>query len=194
MVFLRREGEERHPRLHGRGVFLRTPEWRDYEAWAALRGESRAFLQPWEPAWPADELSRPSFRYKLKRYAEDLRTNRGRTLFVFRSGDETLVGGISISRMQRGVAQSCAIGYWAGERFTGLGHMSAAVRVALRHCFDDLAMHRVEAACQPENAPSRRLLERVGFTLEGRARSYLKIDGEWRDHLLFAIVAGDPTP
>jgi ribosomal-protein-alanine N-acetyltransferase len=179
-------------RLDGGGVYLRAPEFRDYTAWSELREESRAFLTPWEPTWADDELSRSSFRNKLRRYAEDARDGRAYAFFIFRLRDDKLVGGATLSRVSRGVSMSCSLGYWAGAPHARRGHTSAAARRLVRFAFDELGLHRVEAACQPDNEPSKRLLEKVGFTAEGVARKYLKINGEWRDHLLFGIVAGDP--
>lgn len=179
-------------RLDGGSVFLRAPDVRDYQDWADLREASRAFLKPWEPTWAEDELSRPSFRHKLRRYTEDARDGRAYAFFIFRARDEALVGGATLSRVQRGVALSCSLGYWVGRPHARRGHTSAAVRALARFAFEELGLHRVEAACQPENEPSARLLQKVGFTPEGRARAYLKIDGAWRDHLLFGLVAGDP--
>lgn len=178
-------------RLDGGGVYLRHPEARDYQDWAELREESRAFLTPWEPTWAEDELSRATYRYKLRRYTEDARDGRAYAFFIFRLRDDALVGGATLSRVQRGVALSCSLGYWAGAPHARRGYTSAAARTLCRFAFEDLGLHRVEAACQPDNDPSRRLLEKVGFTAEGLARKYLKINGEWRDHLLFGMVEGD---
>ena len=180
-------------RLDAGSVYLRHPEARDYQDWADLREVSRAFLSPWEPTWADDELSRSSFRYKLRRYTEDARDGRAYAFFLFRARDNALVGGATLSRVQRGVAMSCSLGYWIGAPHARRGHTSAGVRRLARFAFDDLGLHRVEAACQPDNEPSRTLLAKVGFTHEGLARSYLKIDGDWRDHLLFGLVAGDPV-
>ncbi len=191
MVFLRRDGEEQQRRLEAGGVYLRHPEPRDYALWSRPRLESRTFLQPWEPTWGPDELSRATFRARLRRYGEDMRDGRAYPFLTFRAGDDALVGGLTLSRIQRGVAQSAALGYWGSYEHRRQGHTRDAVRAALRFAFEELALHRVEAACQPDNHPSRALLESVGFLPEGRARKYLKIAGEWRDHLLFAILAGD---
>lgn len=175
-------------RIDGEGVYLRAPEPRDYQDWAELREASRAFLTPWEPTWAADETSRGSYRYKLRRYAEDARDDKAYALFVFREEDDALVGGVTLSNIRRGVAQTASLGYWAGQRHSGQGYITAAVRAAVRYAFDDLELHRVEAACQPDNAASRRVLEKAGFTHEGMARAYLKINGGWRDHLLFGLI------
>ncbi len=190
MVFLRRE-DEGGRKLTGAGVYLRHPEARDFAQWATVRNASRAFLTPWEPTWPDDELTRPAFRDKLRRYAEDIRDGRAYPFFIFRSEDDQLVGGITLSQVRRGAAHAGTIGYWVGEPYKRQGHVRNAVRALTQWCFEDLGLHRVEAACQPDNEPSRNLLKSVGFTEEGRARSYLKINGGWRDHILFAMVAGD---
>lgn len=184
-----RKDNEGARRVDGEGVYLRAPEPRDYLEWAELREDSRSFLTPWEPTWASDELSRGSYKYKLRRYAEDARDDKAYALFVFRDDDDALVGGVTLSNVRRGVAQTASLGYWAGERFAGKGYITAAVRAVVLYAFDDLDLHRVEAACQPDNLASRRVLEKAGFTHEGQARAYLKINGQWRDHLLFGIVA-----
>lgn len=192
MVFTRREaGDGGARRVVGEGVFLRHPEFRDHGEWASVRGDSREFLTPWEPTWAADELSRTAFRFRLRRYADDISDGRAYPFFTFRSEDSALVGGITLSRVQRGVSQSCALGYWVGEAYQGNGYTTAATRAVVRFAFEELGLHRVEAACQPENIASQRVLDKAGFRQEGRARAYLKIDGDWRDHLLFAILPED---
>ena len=148
----------------------------------------RCSSSDWEPTWAADELSRGSYRYKLRRYAEDARDDKAYALFVFRDDDGALIGGLTLSHVRRGVAQTASLGYWAGEHFAGKGYITAGVRAVAHYAFDDLELHRIEAACQPENIASRRVLEKAGFTQEGQAKAYLKINGQWRDHLLFGIV------
>ena len=175
-------------RLDAARIWLRPPERGDWQAWAALRGESRAFLTPWEPAWPSDALSRASFRRRIARYAMDWRTDQGYSFFAFRQEDNALVGGIGLSNVRRGVAETGSLGYWIGERYARRGYMLEALRLALEFSFDRLRLHRVEAACLPSNAPSRGLLVKAGFREEGYARKYLCIDGTWQDHVLFAIL------
>ena len=187
MALMRKDNDGAR-RIDGEGVYLRAPEPRDYQQWADVRDASRIFLTPWEPTWAQDETSRGSYRYKLRRYVEDARDDKAHALFVFRESDDTLLGGVTLSNIRRGVAQTCSLGYWAGEMYAGKGYITAAVRAVVRYAFDDLDLHRVEAACQPDNMASRRVLEKAGFTQEGAARSYLKINGAWRDHLLFAVV------
>jgi [ribosomal protein S5]-alanine N-acetyltransferase len=177
-------------RLTGDRVFLRPPERGDYEAWASLRASSRNFLTPWEPSWPPDALSRASFRARVSRYAEDWRTDQAYNLLIF-ARDETLLGGIGLSNIRRGVSETASLGYWVGEAFAGQRYMTEALPLVLDFAFDRLGLHRVEAACLPNNTPSRSLLRRAGFRQEGYAREYLCIEGKWQDHLLFAILRGD---
>jgi [ribosomal protein S5]-alanine N-acetyltransferase len=178
------------PPLKGARVMLRPPKSNDYADWAAIRQESRAFLEPWEPSWARDELERSAFRERLLRYAKERKDGSGHVYFIFVKDSGQLAGGITLGHIKRGVAQSGVIGYWMGERFAGQGYMSEAVDVIKRHAFGPLALHRVEAACIPDNERSVRLLKKAGFELEGRLRSYLKINGRWRDHLLFSCVEG----
>ena len=178
------------PPLTGGRVLLRPPKSADYADWTKLRRESRDFLEPWEPSWGRDELERGAFRERLSRYAKERKEGSGHVYFIFLRESGTLAGGITLGHIKRGVAQSGVIGYWMGGRFAGQGYMSEAVDVIKRHAFGPLALHRVEAACIPDNERSVRLLKKAGFELEGRLRSYLKINGRWRDHLLFSCVEG----
>lgn len=180
--------------IKGEGVYARFAEMRDFEEWAALRGTSRAFLTPWEPTWPADDLTRNSFRYRLRRHAEEASRDEAYTFLIFREEDDALIGGLSLGHVRRGVSQAATLGYWMGEPHAGKGYMTRAVRAMAAYAFDKQGLHRVEAACLPNNEPSKRLLERVGFKHEGFARAYLNINGQWRDHLLFALLDADPRP
>jgi ribosomal-protein-alanine N-acetyltransferase len=175
-------------RVEGEGVSLRPPRASDYPEWRELRAASRAFLQPWEPTWPADDLSRAAFRRRLIAYARDREAGAAYPFFVFRDIDGALSGGITLSNVRRGVAQMGSVGYWCGKPYARNGHTLAAVRALGEFAFRTLGLHRLEAACIPENAPSRRLLAKAGFSEEGFARAYLKINGVWRDHVLFGLT------
>lgn len=182
------------PLVEGDGVFLRAPQMADFPEWAALREASRAFLSPWEPTWPHDDLTRGAFRRRLKRYAEDLRSDQAYPFFLFRKSDSALVGGLTLANIRRGVAQAGSLGYWMGQRYAGRGYMTAAVGALLPFAFGALRLHRLEAACIPTNVASIRLLEKTGFAREGFAREYLCINGTWQDHLLYGLLRDDPLP
>lgn len=180
------------PNLRGDRVLLRTPTIGDYSQWAKLREDSRAFLTPWEPVWPADDLTKLAFRRRIRRYLREIKNGTGYPFFVFSPDGETLFGGLTLAQVQRGVTQSAVLGYWMGEVYAGRGFMSSAVRAVVAHAFDTLHLNRVEAACLPHNDASIRLLEKVGFQREGYARKYLCIDGRWQDHLLYGMLRDDP--
>lgn len=176
-------------RVEGEGVRLRPPRASDYAEWRELRAQSRAFLQPWEPTWPADDLSRAAFRRRLLAYARDREVGVAYPFFVIRASDDALTGGITLSNVRRGVAQMGSVGYWCGKPFARQGLTLAAVQALCEFAFRSLALHRLEAACIPDNQPSRDLLKKAGFVEEGFAQAYLKINGEWRDHVLFGRIS-----
>jgi len=178
------------PIIEGDEVVLRTPQITDFEEWAALREASRAFLTPWEPTWPVDDLTRAAFRRRIKRYAEDLRTDTGYAFVIARYSDGALVGGLTLANIRRGVAQAGSLGYWTGLPFVRQGYMTAAVRALVPFAFNSLRLHRLEAACIPSNTGSIKLLEKTGFVREGYAREYLCINGVWQDHLLYGRLNG----
>jgi ribosomal-protein-alanine N-acetyltransferase len=180
------------PAVTGHGVYLRPPAASDFVEWAVLREQSRDFLTPWEPIWPADDLTRSDFRRRLRRYAEYQRNDLAYSFLIFRSHDSALVGGITLANIRRGVAQTGSIGYWIGAPFARHGYMTAAVRALISFSFGSLRLHRLEAACIPTNKPSIALLEKTGFQREGYARQYLCINGVWEDHLLYARLKDDP--
>jgi ribosomal-protein-alanine N-acetyltransferase len=193
MAFLRATSPYESPVISGEGLFLRTPSLTDYTAWTDLRAESRAFLMPWEPTWPADDLTRTAFRRRIRRYQNEVREDRAYPFFIFRQSDYTLLGGITLSNVTRGMTQTATLGYWMGERHANRGHMTRAVRAIVPFAFGALSLHRLEAACLPHNRPSMRLLETVGFQREGLARGLVCINGRWQDHIVFALLSGDPV-
>lgn len=179
--------------LRGEGVYLRPPEMCDYEAWANLRAGSRAFLTPWEPTWPGDDLTRGAFRRRLRRSHQEIANDEAYPLLIFRD-DGVLVGGLTLGQVKRGVVQSGTLGYWIGAPYARQGLMSASIRAMIGFGFTTLRLHRIEASCLPNNQASIRLLERAGFTREGYARAYLRINGVWQDHLLFGLLDSDAPP
>jgi len=178
-------------RLEGERVFLRPAQPRDWREWAELRERSREFLTPWEPTWPADALTRASFLRRVRRQAAEWRGDEAYSFLVFERDSAKVAGGIGLTNVRRGVAQMGTMGYWVGRPFARRGYTSEAARLTLSFAFGQLGLHRVEAACIPTNEASRGVLEKVGFRHEGYARGYLRIDGRWADHLLFAILRDD---
>ncbi|HMN86493.1 MAG TPA: GNAT family protein [Bauldia sp.] len=181
-----------NPTIRAERVLLRAPTISDFPQWARVREDSRSFLAPWEPIWPADDLTKLAFRRRIRRYQREIRNGTGYPFFVFSPDGETLLGGLTLSQVQRGVTQSAILGYWMSASHAGKGLMGAAVRAVTGFAFDTLHLNRLEAACLPHNEASIRLLEKVGFQREGYARKYLCIDGRWQDHLLYGLIRDDP--
>src|SRR3984957_12807766 len=185
---------EPEPLLRGDGIYLRPAVSGDFSAWVRLRSESREFLTPWEPVWPEDDLTRAAFRRRLRRQSDEMARDEAFSFLIFDAGVDTLLGGLTLGGIRRGVAQSGTLGYWMGAPHAGKGRMTRAVAAAVRFGFSTLRLHRIEAACLSENAASQTLLERNGFQREGYARGFLKINGAWRDHVLFGLIQSDTRP
>jgi ribosomal-protein-alanine N-acetyltransferase len=177
--------------IRGARVYLRAPVMQDYAAWAELRALSRQHLTPWEPQWARDELTRSAFRRRLRQFQRELRDDHGYAYLIFADTDSLLLGGLNISNVRRGIAQAASIGYWIGAPHVGRGLMTDAMSAAVRFAFVRLGLNRLEAACLPNNLASARVLEKNGFKREGRARRYLRINGQWQDHDLFALLHDD---
>ena len=177
-------------------LLVRPPRKSDFDEWAKLRRESRGFLRPWEPRWTPDHVTERNFRRRVAWSAQELAADRSYPFLIFHvSGAQmTLVGGITLEHVRRGAAQSAALGYWLGKEHTGHGFMSEAVGGIIGFATKTLELSRLEAACLPENKPSRRLLERCGFFEEAHLKNYLQINGAWRDHLLYSRLLMDRSP
>lgn len=177
--------------LTGKRVFLRAPMLDDYEQWSELRARSEKFLKPWEPSWPFNALSLGHYRSLVKYYNEGRSKQTYLMFFVFERQNNLLIGGISLGNIRKGVVQSGQIGYWCGAEFAGQGYMMDGLCLLIAHAFKELKLHRLEAAVIPANERSIKLLERCGFKKEGLLRSYVKINDQWEDHLLYALLETD---
>jgi len=179
------------PTVETERMILRLPEMSDHVAWARLRREGEAFLRDWEPSWSLDHFSRKAFRNRVYWAYRAREENRALPLFLVRRGDDQLLGAITLDNIRRSPAQSAGVGYWIGPEFARRGYMTEALAAVVEHAFGPLELSRIEAACLMENAASRALLARAGFHHEGVARSYLQINGRWRDHELYALLRAD---
>jgi len=184
-------GPRRKVRLETERLTLRPPQHGDWRAWSALRADSAGFLQPWEPVWAADHLSRKSFTNRVYWAQRSIAAGTALPLFLIRRADEMLLGAITLDNIRRGPAQAGTTGYWIGEPFARHGYMREALQAVVHYAFSTLDLSRIEAGCLPENTPSRRLLEQCGYKYEGVAQSYLQINGRWRNHVLYANLRAD---
>ncbi len=184
-------GLRRKLKLETERLTLRLPVHGDYAAWSALRSQSRDFLAPWEPSWSADHLSRRAFTNRVYWASRSVSGGTAVPLFLTRRDDGALLGAITLDNIRRGPAQAGTLGYWIGEPYARHGYMREAISAVVHHSFEKLGLSRIEAACLPENAASRGLLEASQFKYEGVAQSYLQINGRWRTHVLYAALRMD---
>ncbi|OCX65920.1 GNAT family N-acetyltransferase [Thioclava sp. SK-1] len=181
----------RKPKIETERLTLRLPQHSDYRDWAHLREESQDFLTPWEPTWADDHLSRKSFANRVYWSARAESAGTALPFFLTRRSDDLVVGAITLDNIRRGPAQAGTLGYWVGLRHARQGFMREAIDGVVNYAFSVLDLSRIEAACLPENAASRGVLERSGFKYEGVAQSYLQINGRWRNHVLYSNLRPD---
>jgi ribosomal-protein-alanine N-acetyltransferase len=171
-------------------VELRPPRLFDGGAWSRIRIRERSHLENWEPSAPGSweerngVLAWPSQWSALRSLAR-----RGQTLPFMIMLDGVLAGQITIGNVLRGSLRSARVGYWVDSEVTGGGVATAATALVVDHGFRQAGLHRVEATVRPENAPSIRVLTKLGFREEGLFRRYLDVAGGWRDHICFAMTA-----
>ena len=170
---------------------LRLPENSDLASWIQLRSEGRAFLEPWEPAWKKDALSKEAFLSRVEWSESAASKKTALPLLIIRRIDNVLVGSVTLDNIRLGPHKSASLGYWIGECFSRQGYMKEAIDSLVYHAFSEIGLSRIEAACVPDNIPSRRLLETTGFRYEGVAQSYLEVAGRWRAHVLYANLRRD---
>jgi ribosomal-protein-alanine N-acetyltransferase len=182
---------KRKLRIETERLTLRPPVHADFRAWTSLRQDSEDFLTRWEPSWAEDHLSRKAFTNRVYWAQRSVGNGSAVPLFLIRRSDQVLLGAITLDNIRRGPSQAGTLGYWTGAPFIRQGYMREAILAVVHHAFTRLELSRIEAACLPENAASRGLLERSGFKYEGVAQSYLQIDGRWRTHVLYAALRSD---
>ena len=172
-------------------LLLRPPIHADYRDWVALRSSNRDFLKPWDPLWAEDHLTRRSFTNRVYWAQRSVAGSNALPLLVLCKSDLAMMGGITLDNIRRGPAMAGTLGYWIGHDYIRNRYMSEAVEGVVNYAFGRLDLSRIEAACLPENAASRGVLEKSGFKYEGVAQSYLQIAGRWRTHVLYACLRGD---
>ena len=180
--------EKKEKELVGKKVILRKPKKENWKEWAEVRQESRNFLQPWEPSWPRNFLTKESFTRFINMIEMALVKKTGYNFFIFHKKTNNLMGGLSLTNLKSEGYKSITIGYWMGETYAGKGYMRDSLKIISNYCFIDLALNRIEAACLPINLSSKKVLLNAGFKVEGYAKKYLNINGKLEDHLLLAKI------
>jgi ribosomal-protein-alanine N-acetyltransferase len=184
-------GLKRRVRVETERMTLRLPEHTDWRQWSELREASVEFLAKWEPVWATDHLTRRSFTNRVYWAQRAEAQGTALPMLMFRREDQQLLGALTLDNIRRGPAQTGTFGYWIGQPHARQGYMREAILAMTHHAFTRMDLSRIEAACLPENAASRGVLEKCGFKYEGVAQSYLQINGRWRNHVLYANLRGD---
>jgi [ribosomal protein S5]-alanine N-acetyltransferase len=184
-------GFKRRVRVETERMTLRLPEHADWRQWSELRDASATFLAQWEPVWANDHLTRRAFTNRVYWAQRAEAQGTALPMLLIRREDSQLLGALTLDNIRRGPSQAGTFGYWIGQPFARQGYMREAIKALTHHAFTNLDLSRLEAACLPENAPSRGVLEKCGFKYEGVAQSYLQINGRWRNHVLYANLRGD---
>lgn len=168
---------------------LRPLTEQDAESMTTLRASNRDFFQPFEPRREDEWYTLDSQRADIAAAEQQLLAGRKYYFGIFSAAGNDLVGWVTLSCIERGVWQNCNLGYSVAQSQNGKGIATGAVSAALSIAFKELELHRVQAAVMLHNQASARVLEKNGFRREGLAERYLRLNGEWEDHSIFAITA-----
>ncbi len=180
------------PSLLDAPVGLRPIKVKDAPVWRDARIRNASWLRPWEPTNPET----PLYRSSLGPYVSMARTLRrearnGVALPWVVTYGGRFAGQLTVGSIVWGSSRSAQVGYWIDEEFAGRGVIPTALALAMDHCFFVVGLHRVEATIRPENMASRRVVEKLGFREEGLRKRCLHIDGEWHDHICYALTVED---
>jgi ribosomal-protein-alanine N-acetyltransferase len=174
-------------------VTVRPLAFSDAPAWSAARRANAAWLGPWDATPPPGGEGRPAtFRSLVRRLRRLARQDSAYPFAV--EVDGVFAGQVTVSNIVRGSAQLASVGYWIDQRFAGRGVIPLAVALVIDHCFTKAGLHRIEIAVRPENTNSLRVVEKLGVHEVGYAPRYLHIDGDWRDHRIFAVTVEEVGP
>ncbi|MGL6236761.1 MAG: GNAT family N-acetyltransferase [Segniliparus sp.] len=177
-------------RTSGGEVRLRPVRLTDAHLWSQTRIADQAHLEPWEPGLGQGWESRHQAQNWLPLWRQlRAQTKKGFVYPMVIEADRAYAGQLTIGGVQRGALQSAWLGYWVASRACGGGVATAATALAVDWCFSSLRLHRIEATVRAENHASRAVLRKLGFREEGLIRDYLRVQGEWRDHLLYGLTA-----
>jgi ribosomal-protein-alanine N-acetyltransferase len=166
---------------------LRPISQKDRDVWRRTRQANAAWLGRWDATAPSRSHSQSrSYSAMVRQMRTEARA--GRQLPFVMEYDGRFVGQVTVSNIVRGSAQFASIGYWVDEAYAGRGITPLAVALVIDHCFGPVGLHRIEVAIRPENTSSLRVVEKLGINEVGYAPRFLHIDGDWRDHRIFAIT------
>ncbi|MSW82077.1 MAG: GNAT family N-acetyltransferase [Actinobacteria bacterium] len=181
------------PTVSDGDITLRLIRQRDAGEWREVRRRNREWLQPWEASLPPEASLitdvPATFGQMVRRMRKDARAGRALPWAILVDG--RLAGQLTVGGITYGSLRSAYIGYWIDKDLAGRGIMPAAVALACDYCFDNVRLHRIEINIRPENTASLRVVDKIGLRKEGDRPKYLHIDGDWRDHVTYVVMAGE---
>ncbi|MED1203488.1 GNAT family N-acetyltransferase [Heyndrickxia acidicola] len=173
---------------NGKNIYLRLLTLNDVDDLLVLEKLNQDFFQLYSPERSSDfytiDFQKDLMEKRLEKEKKDIDYNFG----IFKNENDELIGTIGLFRIFRGASQSAMIGYSLSKEHNGKGYATEAVKLVIDYAFTTLQLHRIEAGVMPHNIGSIRVLEKAGFEKEGISRSNVKINGNWEDHLLLAII------
>lgn len=175
--------------LNGNNIFIRFLEDTDAQALLDLHLSNDEFFQKYSPTFSSDFYTLDS---KLKAISNAIKAREGEKVYefgIFLKDNGKLIGDVSLFNISRGALQKCLIGYSLDKQYNGHGYTTEAVSLAVKYAFDELKLHRIEAGVMLNNIGSMRVLEKAGFHREGIEQKGVKINGQWEDHQIFAIIS-----
>lgn len=177
------------PQLESARILLRLANQEDGSAIVDYYSKNRLHLAPFEPTKPSYFYTKTYWYEEIKNRLNEFRDDVSLKLFLFKKENpKAIIGTINFSNFIRGTFQACTLGYGLAEAEQGKGYMTEALKIAISYGFDELNLHRIMASYIPHNQRSGNLLKRLGFVVEGYARDYLMINGQWQDHILTSLI------
>jgi ribosomal-protein-alanine N-acetyltransferase len=174
-------------------LVLRPIRYRDKKEWTEVRGRNSEWLAPWEASNPAPGGGLPDYRQMVRSLKIQAAQSTALPFLITErrpaASRPVIVGQLTVSSIVWGSALMATLGYWVDQARAGHGIAPTAVAMATDHCFHVLGLHRMEINIRPENAPSLRVVEKLGFRDEGYRPRFLHINGEWADHRTFALTS-----
>jgi [ribosomal protein S5]-alanine N-acetyltransferase len=181
-------------KLRSERLVIRPPTERDLKVLRAAMKVSAEHLREWQPTPSADPASLTVLSQGIERDRALWRRDLQYAFLVLSEDESEVVGRVSLSGVWRGAYQGAFLGYWTSAAYLRKGYAKEFIQRVLKCAFTDLALHRVQAAIMPNNVASLAVIRALAFREEGLAKSYLRINDEWRDHLLFAKLSSEAFP
>ena len=180
--------ELQQPYILTKRLLLRLANQEDVPLIIKYYTDNQAYLTPFYPVWSESFFTEAYWHNEVERAINEFIQEQSLRLLIFSQTESTIIGTINFGTFIKSAAQFCTVGYSLAEKEQGKGYMTEALQASIDYVFNELKMHRIMANYMPHNQSSGNLLKRLGFVVEGYARDYLLINGEWQDHILTSLI------